>query len=405
MISLRSNTACRAPAPMRRAAAPARRVAVVVAAGLGEALRSVGDSFVRIFSKPRDKVCTQRSRCRRASRTAPPAGGRKRSGARACLRADRAIACPHPACQAPNGDWSGTSNPFSGRVDRDRRARPFADGFASKPAAPRDPSAPGTAVQDADAPVAADVEAKEVRARRLRGHGLVPASPVRGSARSRWRRSPPPRPSADPRGQQRRPRAPPLAGTHASSTPPPSNRRLPAGGLPGRRCAGADGEELCRQGRAGGERSPKGQGSGVGAVGGAEGRVGTRQSRGRAGVVRGRAGVAGAARQTAGHPGLTGAWGSAARRPFAPPADSPPAPLPTRPCSAPPGGPRGGRATCTAARRTASTRARCRQRAHGHWPSPRAQSPGRRPALPLRPRPHVLMSAGRLGLRVQHTRP
>lgn len=92
MLSLRYTTAVRAPAAPRRAS---RRPVAPVRAFLG--LDQIGDAFVRIFSPPKD--------------------------------------------QAPNGNWSGTSSPFTGRIDHHGRGRPFKDGFSGSKAAPKAPKA------------------------------------------------------------------------------------------------------------------------------------------------------------------------------------------------------------------------------------------------------------------------
>ncbi|KAI8467182.1 MAG: hypothetical protein J3K34DRAFT_523929 [Monoraphidium minutum] len=95
MLSLRATTVSRAPCAARRT--PATRLAPVRASsggGLGEALNSVGDAFVRIFSPAKD--------------------------------------------DAPNSNWAGTMSSYSGRVSRGG-GRPFKDGFAggAAKAAPR----------------------------------------------------------------------------------------------------------------------------------------------------------------------------------------------------------------------------------------------------------------------------
>ncbi|GBF89906.1 hypothetical protein Rsub_02610 [Raphidocelis subcapitata] len=87
MLSLRGTTACRAPAVPRRSPAPRRLAAPVRAGGLGEALNTIGQAFVKIFSPPKD--------------------------------------------DAPNGNWEGTASSFSGRISHHGPGRPFKDGFAA----------------------------------------------------------------------------------------------------------------------------------------------------------------------------------------------------------------------------------------------------------------------------------
>ncbi|KIZ02737.1 hypothetical protein MNEG_5224 [Monoraphidium neglectum] len=117
MLSIRGSSV-QPPRSAGRASAARRVLAPLRAAngGIGEALNSVANAFVKIFSPPQD--------------------------------------------DAPNGNWEGTTSNFSGRIRHHGPGRPFKDGFSGPKAA----AAPGAEAAPAATAPAAEEAGNEPQA-------------------------------------------------------------------------------------------------------------------------------------------------------------------------------------------------------------------------------------------------
>jgi hypothetical protein len=93
-----------------------------------------------------------RPRARPAGLRRPPAPrARPPPAERLCPRFPRPAPRPCPArapLQAPNGNWAGTTNNFTGRINHHGPGRPFKDGFAGGQAAATEAAGAATAAAE-----------------------------------------------------------------------------------------------------------------------------------------------------------------------------------------------------------------------------------------------------------------